>query len=88
MKFWLFSSLLNLPMTEEKDKFHDQQTEDQTEDQQWLRLDQRQINTGTHRDKKEPEQKSFKRLNIRLEFVSIFAFGQNDPGQKGAKRRG
>ncbi len=55
---------------------------------QWLRLDQRKINTGAHRDKKESEQKPFKRLNIRLEFVSVLALGQNNPGQKGAKRRG
>ena len=73
---------------EEDNEFQREKSRDDGGDGPRPLRDQREVDAGPDRDKKQPEEQAFERLDVRFELNAIFAFGQNNAGHERAERGG
>ena len=70
---------------QENEKLEDKQPRHDQRDCSRLMRNEREVDTCSHRDKKEAKQQSLEGLDVSLELHPILAFGENDAGDEGSE---
>ena len=72
----------------EQDDFQRDDACSQPEDDMRNLAEETQVDRHSHGDEEQPQQQALERVDVELQLVAVFAFGEHHPGEEGAERHG